>query len=431
MAAAQRCLGRRLPAGDVSWLRMVARRSGGLADELRRVSDVLSGSAGATGWWGSGQRGFAASVGAVLPELGRVASRYEQYGQALVGYAVVLDRLQPRLFSLRRQLADQCSQATSVATAPGDLHRGVDAGCDARLRSLVADFDAAWTEWNTALGRCLHGLSRAGSIDADRGSWSAFGHGLVHVLSAVSDPVVGFVEHPSLAALSGALGSLGDDLTVAGLVLLAVCPPAAGVVFSAAAIVSAAKLATDAVRAGRGDPHVGAGALGMDALGALGGGRLLKAGEEGAKGVRTLEDLAEHERSTRLVPGGGLGTHESALNGPARGHTLQRHVGRSEKDLFARLKDEPNRQLASSFYDRQTAENSISDLLAASQTKIDAWLTGGSPKLTLYGSSDRPIGITVARVDSSISHVSALVTCLRKDPTMSIGYRIQTSFPRP
>jgi hypothetical protein len=62
-----------------------------------------------------------------------------------------------------------------------------------------------------------------------------------------------------------------------------------------------------------------------------------------------------------LVPGGGLMAHER-IDGA---HTLAKHVGKSEEFLRNRLATEPHIRGASTFYDRQTAENAISGLLEA------------------------------------------------------------------
>ena len=432
-----------MPAGEVSSLRVMAARSGGLATELRRVATALSGCAGSLEWWGQAQQGFAGSVAAQLPELGRVADRYEQYAAAIIGYAVVLDRVQPQLVSLRRQLAAGYAEVPAVAPAalsarpasgwPGSgcasSGQLVD-GDDARLRALARDFDEAWDQWQRALGRCAHALSRAGSVYADRHGWSAFGHNLLHVLGAVSSPVLGFVEHPGLAQLSRALGSLSDDLAFLGLALLVVCPPAAAVCFSAAAVASAVKLATDSTRAARGDHGVDIASLGMDALGALPGARLFKAGRDGVQATKALEELAEHERSIRLVPGGGLMAHESRPGLADKGHTLQRHVGKSEGALRMRLTVEPQISYSSTFYDRATAENAISDILTAQQDKIDIWLRGSEARLVLTDQAAQPVGVSIPRGGEPM-HVSGVKVVLRRDHPTSVGYRIHTGFPQP
>jgi hypothetical protein len=461
VVAARECLGRRVPAGDTSWLRVVAARSAGFAGDLRRVSTVLSGCAGSSGWRGVAREQFADSVSVTTPQLVRVAGRYDGYATALVGYAAVLDRIQPRLAWLRKQLAAgvaECESAVEHAAVDrpvagvrsrdgvgvgsrvgvvspvlgGSLVSAavVDPGGEARLRSWAAEFDGLWQEWDRALKRCRHDLGAAGRVEADRHGWSAFGHTALRLLGSVADPVLGFVEHPDLASLSDALGSLATDLTVLGTVLLVVCPPAAGVCFTAAAVISAAKLGTDAVRAGRGDPGVGLKTLGADAIAALPGGKAVTAGEDGARAVTTIESLAEHQRTTRLVPGGGLGAHEAIKGNPEMGHTLLKHVGSSRRKIEARFRTEPNLRFSSAFYNRVVAENSISDVIAANQEKIDVWLEGTRKSLALHGKFSESIGVSVPKGGRPL-HVSGVRVVLRRNRPVWAGYRIHTAFPQP
>ena len=369
-AAAQACLLRPLPSGDPACVRVIAGRAGGLAAELRLVSGRLTDAAEAAPgslatapaavWSGAGQRSFARSVEAKLPQLALASARYQAYGDALLSYAAVLDRAQPELAGLRRQLADGCSAAGGAG----------DPGADDRLGALARRFDEAWQEWDRALWQCTQGLHRASTIDRDRHGWASVAHGVIHgvvrVLS-VASPLAPLVEHPGLAGLSRALGNLGSELAVAGLVLLVVCPPAAGACFTAAAVLSAAQLVTDSVRAGRHQPGAGIGVLGLDALGALPGGRLVREGEQGVAAIRAARAAGAQDGISRLVPGGGLAVHEAA-----GGHTLSKHVGKDVAFLDDRLRDEAHLRYSSSFYSRQHAESAISDLLASHRAKIDS-----------------------------------------------------------
>jgi Bacterial CdiA-CT RNAse A domain len=70
------------------------------------------------------------------------------------------------------------------------------------------------------------------------------------------------------------------------------------------------------------------------------------------------------ESECLLVPGGGLMAHETL-----GGHTLARHVGRSENYLRHRLATEPDLTAASTFYDRQTAENALARVLHANDPR--------------------------------------------------------------
>ncbi|HJQ01092.1 MAG TPA: RNase A-like domain-containing protein [Jatrophihabitans sp.] len=421
-AAAQGCLLRPLPSGDSAGVRAMAARAGGLAAELRRVSgrltdaaQVVPGSAGPT-WSGAGQRSFAHSVEAKLPQLGLASARYEAYGTALLSYAAVLDRAQPELTGLRRQLADGCSAAGPV-----------DPAADDRLRMLARRFDDAWQEWDRALWQCIRGLRRASTIDRDRHGWSSVAHGVihgvVHVLS-VAEPLAPLIRHPGWAGLSQALGNLGSELAVAGLVLLAVCPPAAAACFTAAAVLSAAQLVTDSVRAGQHQPGAGIGLLGLDALGALPGGRFVREGEQGVTAIRAARAIGKRDGISRLVPGGGLAAHEAA-----GGHTLEKHVGKDIAFLEDRLRREDHLKYSSSFYSREHAENAISDLLESHRTEIDSWLTGGKGTLALSGKAARPIGITLVRGHDQPINVIGVLVRLRRDPLMPAKYRIHTAFP--
>jgi hypothetical protein len=423
-AAAQSCLLRPLPSGDPAGVRMIAARAGGLAAELRLVSGRLADAAqagpapvtAAAVWTGAGQRSFARSIEAKLPQLAVASARYEAY--ALLSYAAVLDRAQPELAGLRRQLADGCSATAATG-----------AGADDRLRALARRFDEAWLAWDRALWQCIQGLHRASTVDRDRHGWASAAHGVIHgvgrVLS-VASPLAPLIEHPGLAGLSRALGNLGSELAVAGLVLLVVCPPAAGACFTAAAVLSAAQLVTDSVRAGRHQPGAGVGVLGLDALGALPGGRLVREGEQGVAAVRALRAAGAQDGISRLVPGGGLAVHEAA-----GGHTLSKHVGKDVGFLEDRLRDEPALEFASNFYSRQHAEDSISDLLESKRSEIDGWLAGPLKNLKLSASAPHQIGITLARGHAEPMDVHGVIVRLRRDSNMPAGYRIQTAFPAP
>lgn len=139
---------------------------------------------------------------------------------------------------------------------------------------------------------------------------------------------------------------------------------------------------------------------------------------------------------------GGVGTPATA--GPARehrdlavdeslgGHTLARHVGRTDAQLAERLRREPQISAASTYTDRATAEAVIGSTLASSSSRVNAWLkrTGPRPNLVLHysGRARQPIGRSLSRRDASpVSCESALVV-LRWDERRSRFY-VLTSYP--
>lgn len=416
-AAAQACLQRPMPSGDPAAVRAIAAQAGGLAEGLRRAGDRLrlaSQGGGGTNpaWTGPGQRSFALSVQEKLPSLGTAGARYQAYCTVLLGYAAALDSTQPRLIDLRRQLIDGCADSRLGWTT--------DPALENRLLQLANRFEQAWREWDAAVRRCNQALSQAATVDRDRHrhGLASFTHGLGRVLN-VTLPLAPLIEHPGLAGLSKTWSSLSNEFAVAGLVLLVVCPPAAGACFAAAAVMSAAQLATDLVRAGKHQPGTGLGQIGLDALGALPGGRFVREGEQG---VRAIEAV----RGSRLVPGGGLAAHEAA-----GGHTLLKHVDKTAEQLRQRLAAEPHLERSSSFYDRATAEEALSGVLAQHDGQIQDWLRGAEMKLQLTGRAGRPVGLTLQRGKAEATEVTGVMFYLRRDSKMSGGYYIRTAFPQP
>lgn len=139
-------------------------------------------------------------------------------------------------------------------------------------------------------------------------------------------------------------------------------------------------------------------------------------------------DVLVHNQDTcDLVPGGGLQVHEDL-----GGHTLERHVGRSDESLLQRLADDQGISASSSFPDREAAERIISDTMARNQADIDAFANGsGGPVLVLNESFPTPTGRSVARGSTDVQDVNGVRIVLRRDPSSPTGYRVQTAFPQP
>ncbi|UCV04243.1 RNase A-like domain-containing protein [Dechloromonas denitrificans] len=127
---------------------------------------------------------------------------------------------------------------------------------------------------------------------------------------------------------------------------------------------------------------------------------------------------------SRLVDGGGLQAHENA-----GGHLLEKHVGQTEQDLMTRLANEPKISGSSSFYDRATAENALSQTLDVNQSVVQNWLNGTSNRLRLDYSSSSPVGISVTRGAAGAVDASSARAILLRDPSMPTGYKILTGFP--
>jgi hypothetical protein len=127
---------------------------------------------------------------------------------------------------------------------------------------------------------------------------------------------------------------------------------------------------------------------------------------------------------SRIAPGGGLQSHENA-----GGHLLQKHVGQSEQALLLRLAAEPKISGSSSFYNREVAENVVSQMLDSNNTKIVDWLNGSGGRLRLDQTFSDLTGISVSRGAQSAVDVGSARVILVRDPSMSTGFKILTGFP--
>jgi hypothetical protein len=132
---------------------------------------------------------------------------------------------------------------------------------------------------------------------------------------------------------------------------------------------------------------------------------------DGAQNARTSRDLSQDEA--------------------AGGHTLRRHVGKSDGELRDRLDREPDISAASTYTDRATAERVVGTVLQEEHSRIERWLdrTRGHPNLVLdyRGDSSHPIGRTLRRGESAPQPCSNAVVVLRWDGGRQ--YHVLTSYP--
>ncbi len=129
-----------------------------------------------------------------------------------------------------------------------------------------------------------------------------------------------------------------------------------------------------------------------------------------------------------------------ARHGPSRdlsqdeaagGHTLRKHVGRSDAELRERLRRERNLSAASTWNDRQSAEAAIGAALAQESNKISRWLAreNGHPNLVLDydGDSAHPFGRTLRRGEDRVEPCAQAVIVLKWDGANS--YHVLTAYP--
>ncbi|MEC0281563.1 ribonuclease YeeF family protein [Terribacillus saccharophilus] len=129
---------------------------------------------------------------------------------------------------------------------------------------------------------------------------------------------------------------------------------------------------------------------------------------------------------SQLAPGGGLKSHE--LKG---GHLLDRHVGKTDKELLDRLKSNSKITGSSSFTDRATAEKVASSVLVnpKNKDKIQKWLENPNSRPTLplnYKGDGSTIGRSASRNSETVEDVANAKVILRKDKD---GSFILTGYP--
>jgi hypothetical protein len=120
--------------------------------------------------------------------------------------------------------------------------------------------------------------------------------------------------------------------------------------------------------------------------------------------------------------------HDLSFDESRGGHTLKRHVGRSDLELRQRLADEPNISAASTYTDRETAESVIAQTLDRDQNRIARWLQRDRhPNLVLDYDGDQPIGRTLNRGETQSQPCSRSIIVLHWDGPN--GYHVLTSYP--
>ncbi|MDO7346719.1 T7SS effector LXG polymorphic toxin [Bacillus stercoris] len=130
--------------------------------------------------------------------------------------------------------------------------------------------------------------------------------------------------------------------------------------------------------------------------------------------------------STPLAPGGGLAAHEAK-----GGHLIERHVGKTDGELFQRLIKDTKISGSSSFKDRATAEKVASSVLSDPKniTKIKKWLSNPNSRRTLplrYKGDGEVLGRRVEKGSNVAKDATNATIVLKKSKN---GEFILTGYP--
>jgi hypothetical protein len=111
------------------------------------------------------------------------------------------------------------------------------------------------------------------------------------------------------------------------------------------------------------------------------------------------------------------------------GHTLSRHVARTDVELEERLERESNISAASTWTDRETAEETMAEALHAERGRVESWMRRGYPRanLALHYSAERSIGRSLRRGERAPVACTDAVIVLRADGPES--FYVLTAYP--
>ena len=114
------------------------------------------------------------------------------------------------------------------------------------------------------------------------------------------------------------------------------------------------------------------------------------------------------------------------------GHTVARHVGKTNRELADRLRQQPEISAASTYTDLRTAETVVGAALAQERSRIATWSArrGSRPNLALRYTSPgpRPIGRSWQRGKVAPDGCFQAVVVLRWDVSRG-AFCVLTSYP--
>jgi len=117
----------------------------------------------------------------------------------------------------------------------------------------------------------------------------------------------------------------------------------------------------------------------------------------------------------------------------AGGHTIARHVGRTEAELRARLASQPRIPAATSFATLGSAEVAVTDALRANARAIQKWAAGAllNQRLRITYDAAKTIGYGIVRGSEVLSEMQKVIVVLEKTTRNGKLYFVLTAFPVP
>ncbi|MGF6656028.1 hypothetical protein OKW34_006618 [Paraburkholderia youngii] len=136
-------------------------------------------------------------------------------------------------------------------------------------------------------------------------------------------------------------------------------------------------------------------------------------------------------RASRIVMGRiDLIKHEAKLGSRIGGHTVEKHVGRTEAQLRERLTREPKRQTVSSFTNIESAEWAISEVMRVDALRIKRWAQSSrrAKPLELEKDVGRTVGYGISRKTDSLTGMSVVHLVLKYETYNGMPYYVLTAY---
>ncbi|MBB5399551.1 RNase A-like domain-containing protein [Paraburkholderia youngii] len=124
-----------------------------------------------------------------------------------------------------------------------------------------------------------------------------------------------------------------------------------------------------------------------------------------------------------------LDAHEAKAGSRIGGHTILKHVGRTEAQLRERLRLESERRVVSSFRDLAAAEWAISKVMESNTSKIRNWAQSNPRRLLiLYQDVGSKVGYGVVRATGELKEMSTVRVSIKFEEYNGMPYYILTSY---
>lgn len=248
--AATICAALASPAGYGDELRAIAATLRGTADALRSALRQLRSIAQPGSLW-RGEAGRAFSAKLAEPSeahLDEVPARYDGYAAALSGSAFRVDEARRDLAAAQSAAADAVRAYGVIVARPGAPPSAAIRDAEQACLLAASRYQRGYDQWVADVNRCVDQLAVVDTTDHLHNP-----HGW----------------HAAVDAAARVFGDMSTITAVLGVAALAVCPPAAPVLFATSMVTSGVALGADIDRSVQFGEHVTAADLAFDAFGAL------------------------------------------------------------------------------------------------------------------------------------------------------------------